>query len=47
VLGYIMSITPLDVRMELTLMIAQRTQQHWIRDVDIIRYFHLHQALQS
>lgn len=47
VLGYIMSITPIDVRMALALSIAQRTQQHWIRDVDIIRYFHLHQALQS
>lgn len=44
VLGYIMATSPQEIRMELVMDLARRTGQTWVRDADIIRYFHLHLA---
>lgn len=44
VLGYIMAMTEMEIRMELVMEIARRTSQTWVRETDVIRYFHLHLA---
>lgn len=46
VLGYVMSSLRGHRSLEIAMVVAKRTNQHWVREVDIIRYYR-HLRLQS